>query len=159
MAFLEKNLTLKRSLLPGAGKGLFAKADIPKGKIITQYKGSVHLWKDIKHLDGHNAYLFKISNKVVLNAEKYLSSFARYANDARGFSKITGLRNNAEYLVKKNECFIISIRKIHKGEEILVPYGKAYWDLMKKIHAEKNKKRRNNFYFQLYTSSGEKFIF
>lgn len=140
--YYEKHLYLKRSLLPGAGKGLFTKTDIPKGKIIVQYKGSVHKWKDIKHEDGYNAYLFKINNNVVLNAKNYLKSYARYANDARGFSKIVGLRNNAEYLVKKNECFIISIRKIHKGEEILVPYGKKYWDLMKKIHAVGKRKRK-----------------
>jgi uncharacterized protein len=120
--------------LPNAGKGLFTKIDSPKGKIIVQYKGSIHKWKDIKHTDGQNAYLFKVNNNIVLDAKNYLKSFARYANDARGFSKIVGLRNNAEYLVKKGEVFIISIRKIHKGEEILVPYGKSYWDLMKKVH-------------------------
>ena len=137
MAYYEKYLTLKKSKLPGSGKGLFTKADIPKGAIIVEYKGSVHRWMDIKQADGHNGYLFKINNNVVLNAMNYKKAFARYSNDARGISKIVGLRNNSEYLVKKDKCFIISIRKIHKGEEILVPYGKKYWDLIKNIHQEK----------------------
>lgn len=141
MAYFEKHLRLKKSQLPNAGLGLYTATDIPKGKIIVQYKGSVHKWRDVKHTDGYNAYLFKINNNVVLDAKNYKKSFARYANDARGFSKIIGLRNNAEYLVKKNECFIISIRKIHKGEEILVPYGKKYWDLMRKIQGTRQKSK------------------
>ena len=144
MAYFEKSLFLKRSSLPNAGKGLFTKSDIPKKEIIVEYKGSVHKWKDIKHEDGHNGYLFKVNNNVVLNALKYKKSFARYANDARGFTKILGLRNNAEYLVKKDKVYVISIRKIHKGEEILVPYGKKYWDLMKKIHSEKAVKQKSS---------------
>jgi hypothetical protein len=116
MALFEKHLFLKKSQIPGAGKGLFTRIDISKGQLIVEYKGKLVLWKDVKHEDGYN-----------------LKSFGRYANDARGFSKITGLKNNSEYVVKRNKCYLSAIRKIHKGEEILIPYGKAYWDLMRKI--------------------------
>src|SRR4051812_17720485 len=133
MALLEKYLFLKKSLLPGAGLGLFTKADIPKGMLIIEYKGRIEKWKDVKDEDGYNAYLFRLNRSQAINALTYYKSLARYANDARGFSKIVGLKNNCEYLVKDNRCFISSIRKIHKGEELLVPYGKAFWELMKKI--------------------------
>jgi SET domain-containing protein len=136
MALLEKHLYLKKSSLPGAGLGLFTKVDIPKGKFIVEYKGRLELWNDIKHEDGHNAYLFRLNRKYALNAERYYKSPARYINDARGFSRIIGLTNNSEYIVIKNHCYVSSIRKIKKGEEIFVPYGKAYWDLMKKIKKE-----------------------
>jgi len=36
MAYLEKDLFLKKSHLPGAGKGLFTKIEIPKGTIIVE---------------------------------------------------------------------------------------------------------------------------
>jgi SET domain-containing protein len=131
--FFEKYLYLKKSTLPSAGKGLFTKADIPKGKKIVEYKGRKVLWKNVKHTDGYNPFLFRLNRQYALDAQPYKKSFARYANDARGFTKITGLRNNSEYIVENNRCYVSSIRKIKKGEEILVPYGKAYWDLMKKL--------------------------
>ena len=133
MAFFEKNLYLKKSKLPGAGMGLYTRVDIPKNKIIVEYKGRLVLWKEVKHTDGYNAFLFRLNPTYALDAFPYKKSPARYANDARGFSRIKGYLNNSEYIVKKNQCFIQSIRKINKGEEILIPYGKAYWDLMKKI--------------------------
>jgi uncharacterized protein len=137
----NKFLYLKKSSLPGAGKGLFTRIDIPKGENVIEYKGRIEKWKDVKDEDGYNPYLFKISNNVVINAQNYKKSLGRYANDARGLVKIKGLRNNCEYTVTKDRCFITSIRKIYKGEEILVPYGKKFWDLIKKINRAKFKKR------------------
>ena len=133
MQTYEKYLFLKKSFLPGAGLGLFTKVDIPKGKRVVEYKGRVVLWKDVKDEDGYNAYLFRLNRSQAIDAKNNKKSLGRYANDARGFTKIIGLRNNSEYIVEKNKCYIVSIRKIHKGEEILVPYGKAYWDLLKRI--------------------------
>jgi SET domain-containing protein len=134
MKYFDDYLYLKKSKIPGAGKGLFTKVDIPKGKIIVEYKGRLVLWKEVKDTDGYNVYLFKLNHTYAIDALKNLKSFGRYANDARGFSKIIGMRNNSEYVTKKNKCFIKSIRKIHKGEEILVPYGKAYWDLIRSLY-------------------------
>jgi hypothetical protein len=39
MAFLEKQLYLKKSHLPGAGKGLFTRKAIAKGSRICEYTG------------------------------------------------------------------------------------------------------------------------
>ena len=136
MTLFEKHLFLKKSHIPGAGKGLFTRIDISKGQLIVEYKGKLVLWKDVKDEDGYNAYLFKLNRQNAIDGKNYLKSFGRYANDARGFSKILGLRNNSEYVVIKNKCFLSATRKIHKGEEILIPYGKAYWDLMRKIRGK-----------------------
>ncbi len=135
MSLLEKFLYLKKSKIPGAGIGLFTKVDISKGQLILEYKGRLDRWADVKYEDGYNAYLFKLNSKLAINALTYKKSMGRYANDARGLQKITGIRNNSEYIVKKEKCYIASIRKIYEGEEILVPYGKAYWDLVKKIYS------------------------
>jgi hypothetical protein len=104
MALLEKDLKLKKSSIPGAGKGLFTKIDIGKGQLIVEYKGKLELWKDVKGQDGYNAYLFRLNRKYAINALNYKKALARYVNDARGFNKIKGLRNNCEYVVKKNRC-------------------------------------------------------
>lgn len=133
MAYLEKYLIIQKSQLPKAGKGLFTAVDIPKDTRIVEYKGKIEKWKDVKHLDGINGYLMFMNRNVVINAEPALHAFGRYANDARGLSRITGLRNNATYVSEGNRCFIEATRKIRAGEEILVFYGAAYWRLMRKL--------------------------
>jgi SET domain-containing protein len=143
MAFLEKYLYLKKSNLPGAGLGLFTQIDIPKGSRIVEYKGRIQPWKDVKDEDGYNAYLFKINSRTAINALNYKKSFGRYANDARGFERIKGLRNNADYEVEGKRCYLDSIRDIKKGEEILVEYGGNFWSLLKKIRKEKKKPKKN----------------
>ena len=140
MALLEKQLYLKKSNLPGAGKGLFTKKDIPKGTVIVEYKGRIHTWADIKHEDGKNGYLYYINSKRVIDAKPFKKALARYANDARGWSRTKGLRNNSEYIEKDKRCFIKSTRKIKAGEEIFVGYGKEYWDTMKELNPDKWRK-------------------
>src|SRR5215203_7094301 len=123
MALLEKQLYLKRSKLPGSGKVLFTKIDIPKGTVIVEYKGRVTTWDAIKHEDGKNGYLYYVNSKNVINAKPLLNTFGRYANDAAGRVRVKGLRNNSEYIEKKKRCYIKSTRKINAGDEIFVSYG------------------------------------
>jgi uncharacterized protein len=96
MALYEKKLSLKKSHLPGAGKGLFTSTDIPRGRKIVEYKGRLRPWPEVKARDGYNPYLFKISPKLAIDALPYKKALGRYANDARGFGKIKGIRNNSE---------------------------------------------------------------
>ncbi len=133
MALLERHLAIRKSQLPGAGKGLFTKIDIPKGTRIIEYKGRIEAWKEVKDEDGHNGYLLRINWQTTINALPYKKAFGRYANDASGLVKVKGLRNNAEYVTEGRKCFIEAIRSINKGEEIFVSYGKEYWKLIRKI--------------------------
>jgi SET domain-containing protein len=127
---LEKQLVVKRSGLPGAGKGLFTKRFIPKGTLIVEYTGKVSTWKELKELPD-NGYLFYVTRNHVIDAKPYKKALARYANDARGLTKLKGMRNNSEYVTEKKRVYIKSKRDILPGGEILVGYGKEYWDIMK----------------------------
>ncbi len=137
MALLEKYLFIKKSKLPNAGKGLFTKKEIVKGIRIAEYKGKLRQWKDVKHLDGHNVYLMYITRHAVIDAQDATRTLARYANDAKGLMRVEGLKNNCETVSEGKRCYIESIRPIKKGEEILVGYGKDFWQLQQKIHATK----------------------
>ena len=137
MALLEKYLFVKKSKLPNAGKGLFTKKEIAKGTRIVEYKGKERVWKDVKHLDGHNAYLMYITRTAVIDALPAVHTLGRYANDANGFVKVQGLKNNCEYVSEGKKCYIESLRLIEKGEELLVGYGKDFWKLQRKIQALK----------------------
>ena len=44
MALLEKELEIRTSTIPDAGKGLFTKIPISKGTRIVEYKGTVTTW-------------------------------------------------------------------------------------------------------------------
>ena len=142
MAFLERQLQVKKSQLPGAGQGLFTKIDIQKGSRIVEYKGRLHRWKDIKHEDGHNGYLLYINPNAVINAQGTVKLIGRYANDANGNVRIDGLRNNSEYVTVGSRCYITATRPIKKGEEVFVRYGKEYWDLVKRIKKDRSAKQK-----------------
>lgn len=130
MALLEKHLYVKKSTIPGAGKGLFTKVDIPKDTRIVEYKGRRTTWKEVKD-DTSNAYIYTINNNNVIDAGKTLSALARYANDAKGFTRIKGVNNNCVYVNDKGRAYIESVKNIPAGSEIFVDYTQDYWKTMK----------------------------
>jgi uncharacterized protein len=132
-----KGLYLKKSQIPRAGKGLFTKHAIAKGETIVEYTGRVRTWAEVKENDGNNAYLFYITAKKVLDPSRQKNMMAKYANDAKGVTRINGLRNNAEYQVRKQRCFIVATKNIKPTEEIFVGYGPEYWKIMKEEHGMK----------------------
>lgn len=131
MALLEKHLYVKKSRLPNSGKGLFTKVFIPKGTRIVEYKGRRTVWKDVKDDDGKNGYIFYINSKCVIDALPTVKALGRYANDARGYSRMEGISNNSEYVVDKKRCFIEATKNIPAGSEIFVGYGAEYWKTMR----------------------------
>lgn len=143
MALLEKQLVIKRSTIPGAGKGLFTKKFIPKGTRILEYKGKISTWKEVDSQGGENAYIFYVKRNHVIDASRNKKSLARYANDAGGLTRVKGITNNAVYEEEGVRVFIASKKDIPAGSEILVSYGKEYWQVIrynKKIDTNNNKK-------------------
>jgi len=140
MALLEEQLYVKKSKIPGAGFGLFTKKIIAKGEAIVEYKGRLEKWSAVKEQDGHNGYLLQVNRRWAINAEPYKKALGRFANDALGLTRKSGLINNAEYILEGKRCFIHAKRHIQPGEEILVSYGRAYWNLIKRIRKGMNTK-------------------
>ena len=137
MALLEKYLKVKRSTLPGAGKGLFTTKFIPKGTRIVEYKGKISSWKDADHQNGGNGYIYYVKRYHVIDALPRPKALARYANDARGMTKIKGITNNSDYVEDGLRVFIESKKDIPANSEILVAYGKEYWDVIKAFYRSK----------------------
>lgn len=155
MALLEKQLIVKKSSIPNSGKGLFTKKFIPKGTRIVEYKGKVSTWKDVDIDEGRNGYIYYINRKHVIDARSFPQHLARYANDAQGMSKVKGLTNNCRYIADMDtmRVYIEAVKDISAGEEILVQYGKEYWDVIKhnlridereKAKAEKEKLQKKS---------------
>ncbi|KAA9040692.1 SET domain-containing protein [Ginsengibacter hankyongi] len=130
MAFMEKDLLVKKSTIPGAGKGLFTKKFIPKGKRIVEYKGKISTWKDVDHHDGLNAYIYYVNRYHVIDSSNNKKNLARYANDAKGSQNGIKLMNNCHFVIEENRVFLESRRDIPPNSELLVAYGKEYWDIL-----------------------------
>jgi SET domain-containing protein len=129
------SLEIKKSKIPGAGKGLFTNAPIKRGEKVIEYTGEIITWKECQarneKMDGFGAYYFYISEKKCIDAEHILDSLARYANDAAGFIRLPGVRNNCRYEVIRNRVYVIASRNLKPGDEIFVAYGKEYWDALR----------------------------
>jgi uncharacterized protein len=142
MPLQEKILLVKKSGLPNAGKGLFTKIFIPAGTRIVEYKGKITTWKDVEHDEGKNAYIYYVKRNHVIDAGNRKSALARYANDAKGIARINGISNNAEYTEDGLRVYIKAIKDIKVGAEILVEYGKEYWDAIRhNIKMDKKNKK------------------
>lgn len=131
MALLEEFLEVKESTIPNSGKGLFTKTFIPKETLIVEYKGRRTTWKEVED-DYKNGYIYLINNNNVIDAKTYKKALGRYANDAKGLRRIKGINNNSIYEVHGDKVFIKAIKDIPAGSEILVDYGRDYWEITKK---------------------------
>ncbi|MDB5250244.1 MAG: nuclear protein [Segetibacter sp.] len=131
MALLEKQLEVKESNIPGAGKGLFTTKFIPKGTRITEYKGRVRTWEEAQW-DDTNLYIFYVNDDYVIDANRRKKTVARYINDAKGLQKIKGLYNNAQFVKDDLRVFVEATKDIAAGSEIFVDYGKEYWQVIRK---------------------------
>lgn len=141
MALLEKHLVVKPSTIPGSGFGLFTNIAIKKGTRIIEYKGRITVWKEVEY-DSDNMYLYTINPKHVIDAGRMKSALARYANDAKGFTRVKGITNNCVYVNEGLHAFIEASKNIPAGGEIFVDYGKAYWDVLKKNKKDAEKAAR-----------------
>lgn len=127
MLIPEDQLSVKKSQLPDAGKGLYTKVFIPKGTYIVEYKGTISKWKELEDKEWDNGYIYYVTRNHVINARPHPEHLARYANDAAGLGRVKGLRNNCVYRQKAKKVYIYSEKNIKPGEEIFVDYGKDYW--------------------------------
>ncbi|WP_205514106.1 SET domain-containing protein [Longitalea arenae] len=131
MAFLEKQLYVKKSTLPNAGKGLFTKKFIPKGTRIVEYKGRTRTWKEVQADDQESPYIYYVTRNFVIDALNDKKAMARYANDARGLQRVKNINNNAEYVEDGTRVFIEAAKDIPAGGEIFVSYGPEYWQVIR----------------------------
>lgn len=144
---MEDHLHIKPSLLPNAGKGLFTNRDIKKGELIVEYKGEIISWKECVERAQNDmyGYMFFINNKHCIDAYLTPEALARYANDAKGLSRIKGISNNAVYAIKDNKAWIQATKNIKAGSEIFVSYGTDYWKVIREnIRIDEQANATNN---------------
>jgi len=121
-------LFIQTSQLPNSGRGLFTAIDIYKDEIISIFKGEVlsHSEAEIRIRNGADTYFMNLLDGAILDCRN-TDCFAKFANDAIGYSK-SHFKNNTKITLDENQnVCLIAIRKIKSGEEIFCNYGKKYW--------------------------------
>ncbi len=136
-------LIIKKSQLPNAGKGLFTTKTIRKDHKIIEYRGEIINYTEYRQRarKEQDHYLFYLSRKIIIDALHTPQYKARYANDAKGFTRLKGMRNNSDYVIFGKKCFIVASREIKAGEEIFVNYTDSYWKAMKRRLKKKKTSR------------------
>lgn len=129
----EKKTEIRKSLIPGAGDGLFALVKIHQYEVIGQYAGTL-LTKQ-GHPNDH-AYVVLLPDCVLGKTRPYLfidgkegGAHASKINFAPG--SINGVKTKLQNsyifcLCKHPYVLILASRDIEPGEEIYCSYGKQY---------------------------------
>ncbi len=100
-----------------AGLGLFTEEEIPKGACIIEYVGRII--SAAEEYTNKSKYLFEIHARKTVDGRQR-NNIARYINHS--------CRPNADPEIRKHRIYIMALRKIKAGEEILYNYGEEYWD-------------------------------
>lgn len=105
------------------GFGLFATEEIPTGRFIIEYWGTLVSDEVADKVAGR--YLFDLENgNTILGGTR--KNIARYINHA--------CRPNAEARAVGNRLYLFSKKRITAGDEITFDYGKDYFNSFIKPH-------------------------
>ncbi len=99
------------------GLGLFADENLSKGQCVIEYVG-----REISEREKYTSrskYLFEINSKITIDGQDRKNK-ARYINHS--------CRPNCEIKIKNKKIFVMSLKKIKKGEELTYDYGEEYFD-------------------------------
>lgn len=124
----EDYLYVENSQIIHSGKGLYTTIDIYKDEIIAIYKGRIITQIAASKIakEGNDQYFINLLDGRILDSNPVVC-FAKYANDASGYSKSI-FKNNAKIALDENNTVcLIATKKIKSGEEIFCSYGKKYW--------------------------------
>jgi hypothetical protein len=122
----QKGIDVRDSNIDGAAKGLVAYKTFKKGDKIARYTGE---YKALEEAEG-SQYALQMSGGNVIDSTDSQDGLARYANTCRKANKDAGecTGNNAKFVrdFANNKARIKANKKIKKGREIFVPYGRAF---------------------------------
>ncbi|WP_405569193.1 SET domain-containing protein-lysine N-methyltransferase [Winogradskyella sp. Asnod2-B02-A] len=121
-------LYIETSQIKNAGKGLFTAIDIYKDEIISLFKGEIIDNEEaaIRAQQSKDRYFINLLDGTIMDS-MHIDCYAKYANDAEGFSQ-SNFKNNAAITLDDDDNVCIKATKdIEYGEEVFCSYGKPYW--------------------------------
>lgn len=114
------SLSIKSSIIPKAGQGVFTNDFIPANTIIDEYYGDVHYISF-----SSSRYFLEITPTCGIDAFNYPRCYMAMINDTHG----TSYKTNCTFIIdQENErAFIKSTQDIQPNSELYVSYGDEYW--------------------------------
>lgn len=134
-------LEVRKSMIKGAGNGLFATRPYMDGEVICEYTGEVLSFLEAYKREDKTYMMGGFGLNIHIDAKHHLRSMGRYINDP-----LNSLKVNVKFIKSKElkKAFVIALRRIEvcdfislsspnskPGEELYVSYGESYW----KVHA------------------------
>jgi uncharacterized protein len=102
------------------GTGAFAKAVIPKGTRLVEYRGErISKSESLRRCENNNEYIFALSSEHDLDGS-VAWNLARFINHS--------CTPNCEAQMEEDRIWIVALRDIQPGEEITFNYGYALED-------------------------------
>lgn len=116
-------LEVRKSLIEGAGQGLFARKHFRLDELICVYRGTKLSFKELLSRSKRDYVMF-ISLNCHIDAASHPSVYARYVNDNFDENLL-----NARFVKLKHYAvaLVVASRDIMEGEEIYAAYGEGYW--------------------------------
>ena len=108
------------------GLGLFALKKFRKGDYLVTYQGRKLTNPQAEELEARgNKYLFEINSRWTRDGSSR-KNLARYVNHS--------CAPNCETMIRGHTITYEACKGIYPGDEVLVDYGKNYWDMFIKKH-------------------------
>lgn len=125
----EFGVKIATSSIPNAGKGIFATKDLPKNHMIQyarQKDFMTHAQMDARYPgDTLAPYgMCDVHSDKCWDGLPYRSGLGRWANDPRGTKK----KDNLTFVVQDHKAYVKTTKKVKKGDELLIKYGRQYWN-------------------------------
>ncbi|NVN98443.1 MAG: SET domain-containing protein [Geobacteraceae bacterium] len=119
---------MKESQIPESGNGLFTAIPIFKDEVISIFKGKILSNMEAEHrtAKGKDSYFINLPDGTIMDSMT-VKCFAKYANDAMGFTKTIHKNNSKISLDVNGKVCVVATKKIPVGAEIFCGYGKGYW--------------------------------
>jgi len=121
----EDDFIVRKSTIPKAGKGLFAKTKIRRGEHIGFYEGKVLTDKEVEFEEyGDSLYLLWICKDHWVFGEGKYGNYTQYINHSR--------KPNVELVTSTRwkTARFRALSNIKEGEELFFDYGDYYWEQM-----------------------------
>jgi hypothetical protein len=136
---LNQQVTVKQSLIPNSGNGLFACKDFGKGEVICTYGGSLIDSAEAQYENPMYMVSFENGKGYKLMGDNRGGDLGHFANAVH--PSFPGVVQNARFelafgektrlLNERGRFKVVAVKPIKQGEEIIVNYGNGYWLTMK----------------------------
>jgi hypothetical protein len=121
---VQPRVFVAQSTIPGAGRGLFARVDIPRDSLVVEYKGELLTKRRFnqRYPADDARYSFALAKGFLDASDPLKANAARYIN-------CPGEQDapNCEAQEHERRVFIMATRDIAAGEELLFDYGPGYF--------------------------------